>query len=231
MAQTCRRASESNILHTGDSILFFTLAFQSSSLYFFVDILLLTKQFYLHLLIYFNLSSSIALAFIFPVHLSFLCKSSPAVSNLTSYSQLNFSFSLELFLWPVNFGSFLIVFVKHMTFREKFILFYREKHWYHEKKIRRISSIPVEWNLCRNIRKGKIPYNNSFIQKKKFLLIIRFVIFQNRLQFVMCAYFFPYTFCLHVFFISNQVAKAQGLKLGQKLSNHLSNPKGLNQSP
>ena len=30
------------------------------------------------------------------------------------------------------------------------------------------------------------------------------------------------------FFISNQVAKAQGFKLGQKLSNYLSNPEGLN---
>ena len=33
---------------------------------------------------------------------------------------------------------------------------------------------------------------------------------------------------IHVFFISNQLAKAQGFKLGQKLSNYLSNPKGLN---
>ena len=44
------------------------------------------------------------------------------------------------------------------------------------------------------------------------------------------------TFCdktvvIHVFLISNKVAKAQRLKLGQKLSNHLSNPKGLNQTP
>ena len=31
--------------------------------------------------------------------------------------------------------------------------------------------------------------------------------------------------------LSNQVAKAQELKLGQNLSNHLSNTKGLNQSP
>ena len=37
----------------------------------------------------------------------------------------------------------------------------------------------------------------------------------------------PGVFIIHAFFISNQVAKAQGLKLGQKLSN----PKGLNQSP
>ena len=37
----------------------------------------------------------------------------------------------------------------------------------------------------------------------------------------------PGVFVIHPFFISNQVAKAQGLELGQKLSN----PKGLNQSP
>ena len=36
--------------------------------------------------------------------------------------------------------------------------------------------------------------------------------------------FLPKIF-LHVFFMSNQVAKAQGLKLGEKLSKHLSNPK------
>ena len=37
----------------------------------------------------------------------------------------------------------------------------------------------------------------------------------------------PGVFIIHAFFISNQVAKAQGLKLGQKLSN----AKGLSQSP
>ena len=38
--------------------------------------------------------------------------------------------------------------------------------------------------------------------------------------------FEKYTFSL----ISNQAAKAEGLKLGEKLSNHLNNPKDLNQS-